>query len=414
MMMPLEGIRLALLQIWAQKLKSVFALIGVVVGVTFLIVVVSIVQGMDEYIREDFSSQIFGVNTVILRRNPSVNISFGGASERNRARRPRITLDDLDALREQLTVPSRIGVESGRNGQVDGERGKRVSNVDIRGVSADVFEIRNLEVENGRLFSPQEDQRGLPVVVLGASTAEALFESLDPVGRMVRIRGFPFRVIGVLEEQGSLLGFSQDNLAITPAGSPLRRFLMPDGYVEQIIVQALDPDQVREAQLEMEGIMRVRHRLRPADSNDFALETAEQSLSIWESISSMLFIAFPMLVMISLVVGGIVIMNIMLVSVMERTREIGVRKALGARKLDIMTQVLIESGTLSGVGALIGIGIGLGVALIISSISFLPAAVPTAWISVGALGGIGVGVISGVYPAWRASKLDPVDALRYE
>jgi putative ABC transport system permease protein len=184
--------------------------------------------------------------------------------------------------------------------------------------------------------------------------------------------------------------------------------------VDQVVIQTLNPDRLRDAQMELEGIMRTRHRLRPGEPNDFALETAEEAISFWENISRILFTALPGLVAISLVVGGIVIMNIMLVSVMERTREIGVRKALGARRRDILTQVLIESATLSTVGAALGVAAGLGIAMLVAALSPIPAAVSFRWIALGVSLGLTVGIVAGVYPASRASKLDPVDALRYE
>jgi putative ABC transport system permease protein len=211
-----------------------------------------------------------------------------------------------------------------------------------------------------------------------------------------------------------VFGQSLDNLAVVPHMSPIRTFILPGKQVEEIIVQTEAPDLLREAQVEIEGILRVERRLRPAEDNNFAAETAEESLSFWDRISRILFMALPGLVAISLVVGGIVIMNIMLVSVMERTREIGVRKALGARRRDILTQVLIESSTLSGFGALVGVGAGIGFALLVRALSPLPAAVAARWVILGVVLGVGVGVIAGVYPAARASKLDPVDALRYE
>jgi putative ABC transport system permease protein len=230
----------------------------------------------------------------------------------------------------------------------------------------------------------------------------------------MRVRGFPYRVIGVLEERGSLFGQSLDNMVIAPARSPLRAITAPLGYVDDIIIQAIDPDQLRDIQMEVEGIMRVRRRLRPTQEPDFSLETADEAISFWDSISRMLFTALPMLVSISLVVGGIVIMNIMLVSVMERTREIGVRKALGAKRKDILAQVMIESATLSTLGASFGVLAGLGIAQGISALSPMPAAVSPKWIMLGLGLGLTVGIIAGVYPAAKASKLDPVDALRYE
>ncbi len=409
-----EGIRLAMNQIATERLKSFFSVLGVIIGVMFLIVVVSIVEGMDRYIKEDFSAQLFGVNTITVRRTPQVNINVDEEEWRARARRPRISEDDAAAIRAGLTLPARVGVSSGGGGEITADNGRTVSNVQFLGVSPEIFVMRDWTVARGRAFSEQEADKGLPVVVLGSQTADLLFEGLDPIGRRVRVLGFPYRVIGVLEEKGTLFGQSLDNQLIAPARSPIRSLVAPRGYVDEILVQALETSEIRAVQAEVEGIMRVRRRLRPSEPNDFSAETADDALSFWDRISAILFTALPGLVAISLVVGGIVIMNIMLVSVMERTREIGVRKALGARRRDILSQVLIESATLSTVGALVGVGAGIALAGFVSAISPLPAAVAPIWVGLGVALGITVGVIAGVYPAAQASKLDPVDALRYE
>ncbi len=281
-------------------------------------------------------------------------------------------------------------------------------------MSPEILHIRDLAVEKGRPFSPQEAERGTAVVILGMDTADLLFESRDPIGRKVRIRGFPYLVVGVLEEQGSLFGFSLDNRVIAPARSPIQAVTNPRGIVDQVVAQATDPADTRELQREMEGIMRGRRKLRPAEENNFSVETADETLSFWDKISEVLFVALPGLVAISLVVGGIVIMNIMLVSVMERTREIGVRKAIGARRRDILSQVLIESITLSAVGATLGVAVGVGVSYLVATFTPLPAAVDIKWVALGVSLGVAVGIVSGVYPAAQASKLDPVDALRQE
>ena len=409
-----EGASLAIQQIRAEKLKSFFSVLGVILGVMFLIVVVTVVEGLDRYVREDFTSQVFGVNTVTLRRWEEISVNTSREERRERRRRPRLYYADADAVRERLSIPARVAVESRATVNAVGDNGRAVSGVRLTGASPEIFTIRDLEMSEGRVFTPQEADVGAPVVVIGSQTADVVFEDGVALGRTLRLGGFPYRVIGVLEERGSLFGQSLDNLAIAPATSPIQSITAPRGVVENIIIQAVDADRLRDIQLEVEGIMRVRRRLRPAEDADFSLETADEAISFWNNISRVLFTVLPMFVSIALVVGGIVIMNIMLVSVMERTREIGVRKAIGARRRDILTQVLIESATLSTVGAVIGILAGLGFASVVASVSPVPAAVAPRWIVLGLTLGVTVGIVAGVYPASRGSRLDPVDALRHE
>jgi putative ABC transport system permease protein len=369
---------------------------------------------MDRYIRDSVARELFGVNTVTLRRTPEVQINPTEEERRAWARRRSITFDDADVIREKLAVPARVLVEIRTSRLLVGDNGRTATGVNLSGASAEVFAVRNLIVERGRPFSVQEAERGSSVIVLGKETAEVLFQRADPIGRLVRIQGDPYRVVGVLEERGSMLGESLDNLAIAPARSPIQTFASRRGVVSQVVIQTLDPDELLTAKDEIEGILRVRRQLRPSESNDFALETVAETLSFWDRISRILFLALPGLVAISLVVGGIVIMNIMLVSVMERTREIGVRKALGARRRDILTQVIIESATLSTVGAGLGVAVGGLLAMLVRAVSPLPAAVDPKWVTLGVALGMTVGIVAGVYPASQASRLDPVDALRHE
>jgi putative ABC transport system permease protein len=410
----LEGIRLALAQIRAQKLKSFFALIGVFIGVMLLVTVVSVVEGMNRYMEEDFAKMVWGLNTAVVRRMPSVQMDPSPAVWREWRRRPRLRVADADAVRARLSMPALVAVASMSGGNAVADDGTEVTNVMLSAVSADYFRIRELEIDRGRLFSAAEDRTGAAVVVLGRETVDMLFGIRDPLGRTIRIGGFPFRVIGILEKQGSLFGMSLDNQAIAPARSPMARLVNPHGVVDEIVVRTENPAALDQAMMELESIMRARRQLRPAQPNNFEVETAEDSMSFWTRISRILYIAFPGLVAIALVVGGMVIMNIMLVSVTERTREIGVRKAIGARRHDIIIQVLVESATLSGVGAVLGIGFGIVLAWIVRTASPLPAVIAPIWILVAAALGIGVGVVAGLYPAARASRLDPVVALRYE
>lgn len=413
-MNPREGVRLALSQIRAQKLKSFFAVLGVIIGVMFLMTVVSVVEGMNRYMTEDFARTIFGLNTVTLSRWPEVRMNTSVEEWREWNRRPHLRRDDAEAIREQLDVPAIVAVHSDATGRVEAEDGTEIENVWLSAASAEYFRIRDFTVEKGRLFTAPEDRLGTPVIVLGYEAAEKLFGTRDPLGRTVRIGGYPYRVIGVLAKQGSLFGMSLDNRAIAPSRSPLARIVAPHDVVDNILIRANDAQGMARALIEVEAIMRVRHRLRPGEPNDFALDTADDSMAFWTRISTILYMAFPGLVGIALVVGGMVIMNIMLVSVMERTREIGMRKAIGARRRDIVLQVLVESATLSGAGAVVGILIGVALAQIVRSVSPLPTSISPVWMAVSIVLGAGVGILAGLYPALRASRLDPVVALRYE
>ena len=409
-----EGISLAFQQIWSQKLKSFFSVLGVILGVMFLIVVVTVVEGLDRLVREDFSSQVFGVNTVTLRRWQQVNINTSREERRARQRRPFLYFADAEAIEERLTLPARISVENNGSASAVGDNGRTATGVQLTGATPDIFVIRDLEVTEGRVFTPQEAEAGAPVVVIGSETADVIFEDGVALGRTIRIGGFPYRVIGILAERGSMFGQSLDNLAIAPARSPIEKIVAPPNVAENIVIQAVDPDQLRDVQAEVEGIMRARRGLRPAEDADFSLETADEAISFWNNISRMLFTVLPIFVSVALVVGGIVIMNIMLMAVAERTREIGIRKALGARRRDILRQFLVEAATLSTSGALLGIITGIGLAKLVDATTPLPASISVPWIVVGVVLGVGVGVVFGVYPASRASRLDPIAALRFE
>ncbi|MDH4347780.1 MAG: ABC transporter permease [Gemmatimonadota bacterium] len=410
----LEAIRMAFSAIRAQKLKSFFSLIGVLIGVTFLIAVVSVIQGMNVYMEEKFANALVGHNTFKLRQRPEfVGGNVGDDVWLAWLRRPRISYDDADYVTQRITIPV-IAARFCQDRMVLSYGTKQARDITLIGTEDTYFRIKGYNLKQGRPFTPQEVRASQPVLVLGALVAEKLFEGQDPLGREVHVAGLPYRVIGVVESQGTLFGLSMDKFAIMPYSAPARRYICPINILDEVLYKAGSSGDLTLAMGQAEAAMRARRGLKPGQENNFHLETSEAILDFWGRISKVLFMALPLLVGISLVVGGIVIMNIMLMAVTERTREIGIRKALGARRSDIMSQFMVESAALSTMGAALGILSGLGLAFLVRALTPLPAAVATWSLVLGVVLGMVVGVTAGSYPALRASKLDPIDALRAE
>jgi putative ABC transport system permease protein len=410
----LEAVRIALHQVRAQKLKSFFTLLGVMIGVMFLIAVVSVVDGMANYVEQDFAGKFLGVNTFNLRKFPDINQEVTEATWRMWMRRPPITVADAEAVRDALPPNTRWAIQDVRWFTPQTKYVRGGPQVLAQAVTPQYFAIKDLSVERGRVFNEQEEALGSAVVVIGQEVGDLYFPNLDPVGRDLVLEHVPFRVIGVLEKQGTVFGFSLDRQVIAPFSSPMNRVTNARANLYGVVIQAPTAGAQPEVEEIVRETMRKRHKLRPAEDDDFALESSATALAQWMTVKKYLVLAGIVLPAIGLVVGAIVIMNIMLVAVAERTREIGIRKSLGARRRDILRQFLVESTTLSIVGAAAGVALGFGLSKLVAAASPLPTHVAL-WSVLLAVGvGAAVGIVAGVYPASRAARLDPIVALRAE
>ncbi len=415
-MNPIEAVRLALNTIRTQKLKSAFTLMGVCIGVMFLIAVVSIVNGMGRYLKDDLVGKLIAINSFEVRHRPNINMGdTDAATWREYQRRQRLRDHEVPAIVDVLPAGTRYAVIADNNLTVTSRWGRGNRTAQVTALEGEFFEIKALEVTDGRLISPQEYTLGTPVVVIGPDVVERLFPGLNPIGREMRIGGLPYTVIGVVESQGSAFGISFDNVAYVPLNAPARRLMNREpSMIDGVIIQSPSEAEMTETMESVRQVMRVQHQLRPGQKDDFSLQTADSALEFWNKLQGYLVLAGIALPAFGLVVGAIVIMNIMLVAVAERTSEIGLRKALGARRRDVLAQFLVESSTLGAVGAMCGVGLGMLLAFIMRAATPLPTVVAPWSVVLGVLVGAGVGVISGVYPASRASKLDPITALRQE
>ena len=410
----LDVLRVAFEQIRANLLRSFFTLLGIIVSVAFLVAVVAVIQGMNAYVRENIASSVVGTNAFQVRRTPLQVGFFDDEQWRRVQRRPRITRKDAERVAAALQDADAVALVSGwPTPQADVVHNDRtVGDVLIWGVTAPYQVVQDYRFDAGRPLSDIDVRERRYVAVIGADVAEKLFPTVDPIGKTVRIVGERFTVIGTVAKKGRVLGQSFDGFVMLP----LTTFEMLYGrrLTTTISVKMSEAEDVAPAMARAEEAMRIAHRLRPDQENDFSIETADALVEFWKTLTKVLFSIIPAVVAIGIVVGGIVIMNIMLMAVTERTREIGIRKAVGARAVDIRRQFLAESVALSALGGLLGVTAGAGFAFLVAAVSPLPARITWWSIGLALLLGAGVGVAFGVYPAARAARLDPVTAMRAE
>jgi len=403
-----ESASIALDAIWSAKLRSFMTVLGNIVAVTSIIAVVSLIQGLNASVKQAILNQA-GADSFLVQQFPITRSD----EEFDKVRgNPRITAADARAIKRYSEIATAVMMDSSGQGRIT-YRDRSIDSTRIQGVTGEYINFSSFDAERGRMMGPTEVDTARPVTIIGWRTSDRLFgESVDPIDKTIQIEGVHFRVVGVSAKRGSLLGQSQDEFAVIPLG----QFQMLFGSRRQVSLTvkprdvALMPEAIDEATV----ALRIARRLKPKQNDNFGIFTSDTILGIYHSATNGIFAVLVGVVGLSLVVGGIVIMNIMLMVVTERTREIGLRKALGARRSDITAQILTESVVLSMFGGIIGTALGAVIAMVIAAFTPIPASIE--WWSV--VLGIGitvfVGLFFGLYPAIRAARLDPIEALRRE
>ena len=403
----LESAGIALQAIWSNKLRSFLTVLGNIVAVTSIIAVVTLIQGMNEYVTNAIVTDV-GADNFTIQRNPVIRTAEDEERVRNN---PPITTDDAEAVREFNDHITAVATQGNSRTRIT-YRNQTLNSVQIQGVSREYIFFSTFDAERGRPISPTEVDRHRPVAILGYDTAEQLFGAADPIDKLIRIGSTQFRVVGVSKKKGSIFGQSQDEFAVIPLGMFQKMF--GSRMSLQILVKPRSPEVVKAAMDDATVAMRIERRLRANEPDNFGMFSSDSLLAIYETATNGIFAVLIGVVGLSLVVGGIVIMNIMLMVVSERTREIGLRKALGAKRRDIIWQILTESVTLSTFGGFVGVGLGFLLAIVISSATPLPASVQFWSVLIGVGITAAVGLFFGMYPAMRAASLDPIEALRRE
>jgi putative ABC transport system permease protein len=403
-----ESVKIALQSLWANKMRSILTLIGVVIGVASVIMIVTMINGVNNYV----ATKVYGYGADVFTASQIPQVILSGDEYLKYSKRKILRMEDYEAVAEQCTTCTLTGAEISTTGNVVSKH-QSAKGVSIRGWTVDMPTMYNYNIAEGRSFTPTEIQHDAHVAVIGYDIVDNVLGIGDPIGKEIRVDGVPYTVIGVVERQGNTLGQSQDNFV----GMPISTYQAVYGTNDSVAIYGKAGglgEKLELASDQMRTILRARRHDAVGKDDSFSIDTNASFVGLFKSFSQTFFGVAIGIATISLVIGGIVIMNIMLVSVTERTREIGVRKALGARRSDVMMQFLIESATMALAGGMIGVVGGITIAKLITVIIGFPTTIALWSVLVSLLLATSVGIFFGVYPAHKAAMLDPIVALRSE
>jgi putative ABC transport system permease protein len=404
-----EATRIAFDSLRSNKLRSFLTLLGIILATTTLIAVTSLIHGMNLYIAEKVSNMGSDGFRIVRMAwfGPWDPKKFFEMQKRN----PQIKPDEYDFLKQKLTLVKDLGMMTQRRARIT-YKSESMEDVNLQGITDNIPAMNNVQIEVGRSVTYDEVRRHVPVAFIGADVRNKFFEGKDPLGKFISVQGLPYEVVGVAKALGSVFGNSMDNFVMIPIEAYFKTYGSRSGIA--FVAKAIDQSRLSEAQDEARVLLRAYRHLGPGVDDNFSIFASDTIVSLWEQLTKAIAGMAVGIVSVFMIVGGIVIMNIMLAVVTERTHEIGIRKSLGARRADILNQYLVESAVLAGAGGLIGVGTAWFLAIIVRSTTSVPMALPWSSVAIGVGLSATVGLFFGIYPARRASKLDPIEALRVE